>query len=97
MGSLRPTHQSAPAIHSGGLKSVTRLADYRNFPDLARMFRSFCYVRRTDSLNFRLPVLDGGEAHVHLVPPSAQQLAVADWARERSQGLHIYLASSSPG
>jgi len=73
----------------GDLKTVTRLADYRNFPDLARMFRAFTDVRRTDSLGFRLPVLDGGQARVHVVEPSNNQLAVNSWARERVQGLHL--------
>lgn len=73
----------------GDLKTVTRLADYRNFPDLARMFRAFTDVRRTDSLGFRLPVLDGGQARVHVVEPSDNQLAVNSWARERVQGLHL--------
>lgn len=78
----------------GKLKMVTRLADYRNFPDLARMFRSFGDVRETDQLGFRLPVLDGGQAHVHVAPPSAQQLDVAGWARERADGQHIDLGAT---
>ena len=78
----------------GKLKMVTRLADYRNFPDLARMFRSFGDVRETDQLGFRLPVLDAGQAHVHVAPPSAQQLEVAGWASERANGQHIDLGAT---
>ena len=36
----------------GKLKVVTRLGEYKNFPDLARMFRSFADVRTTASLGF---------------------------------------------
>ena len=36
----------------GKLRVVTRLGEYKNFPDLARMFRSFADVRTTDSLGF---------------------------------------------
>jgi N12 class adenine-specific DNA methylase len=73
----------------GRLKMVTRLADYRNFPDLARLFRSFCDVRETDSLGFRLPLIDSGQAHVHVTPPSDQQQQVAAWARERANREHL--------
>ena len=38
----------------GKLKVVTRLGEYKNFPDLARMFRSFADVRTTASLGFQL-------------------------------------------
>jgi N12 class adenine-specific DNA methylase len=44
------------------LKVVTRLGEYKNFPDLARMFRSFADVRPTDSLGFALPELVGGKS-----------------------------------
>ncbi len=73
------------------LKMVTRLADYRNFPDLARMFRSFADVRQTDQLGFDLPAVAGGQATVHLAPPTDQQLTVTDWATERVGGQHINL------
>ena len=39
----------------GKLKVVTRLGEYKNFPDLARMFRSFADVRTTASLGFAAP------------------------------------------
>jgi hypothetical protein len=73
------------------LKMVTRLADYRNFPDLARLFRSFADVRQTDQLGFDLPELAGGQATVHLSPPTDQQMIVTDWATERVAGKHIDL------
>jgi len=73
------------------LKMVTRLADYRNFPDLARLFRSFADVRQTDQLGFKLPELSGGQATVHLSPPTDQQLIVTDWATERVAGKHRHL------
>lgn len=73
------------------LKMVTRLADYRNFPDLARLFRSFADVRQTDQLGFDLPDLAGGQATVHLSPPTDQQLIVTDWATERVAGKHLHL------
>lgn len=75
----------------GNLKVVTRLADYRNFPDLGRLFRSFTDVRETKTLGFKLPELDGGQAQVHLVPPTEQQLDVAAWARERAEKQHLEL------
>ena len=73
------------------LKMVTRLADYRNFPDLARMFRSFADVRQTDQLGFDLPDVAGGQPTVHLSPPTDQQMVVTDWASERVAGKHIDL------
>lgn len=73
------------------LRMVTRLADYRNFPDLARLFRSFADVRQTDQLGFDLPDLTGGQATVHLSPPTDQQLVVTDWATERVAGKHLNL------
>lgn len=74
------------------LQIKTRLADYRNFPDLARMFRSFADVRKNDNLGFDLPTLAGGGATVHLAAPTDQQLVVTDWARERVAGKHLALA-----
>jgi N12 class adenine-specific DNA methylase len=53
----------------GTLKVVTRLGEYKNFPDLARMFRSFADVRTTSSLGFQLPELVGGKATVHVADP----------------------------
>ena len=74
------------------LKVVTRLGEYKNFPDLARLFRSFTDVRRTDSLGFQLPDLDSGRPHVHVTPPTEQQLTAAAWAAERATQQHISLA-----
>jgi N12 class adenine-specific DNA methylase len=73
----------------GKLKVVTRLGEYRNFPDLARMFRSFADVRPTSSLGFQVPELVGGKARVHVTEPTAQQQAVAAWCAERAEGRHI--------
>ena len=76
----------------GRLRVVTRLGEYRNFPDLARIFRSFTDVRPTSSLGFALPQLAGGEANVHVVEPTDQQLTAAAWARERAERKHLHLA-----
>jgi N12 class adenine-specific DNA methylase len=75
----------------GKLKVVTRLGEYKNFPDLARLFRSFTDVRPTASLGFKLPELVGGEATVHVAEPTDQQLTAAAWAAERADGQHIDL------
>ena len=75
----------------GKLKVVTRLGEYKNFPDLARLFRSFTDVRPTASLGFQLPELVGGEPKVHVARPTDQQLTAAAWAAERADGQHIGL------
>ena len=73
----------------GKLKVVTRLGEYKNFPDLARMFRSFADVRPTSSLGFQLPELVGGKPTVHVADPTPQQQTVAAWCAERAAGQHL--------
>jgi len=73
----------------GKLRVVTRLGEYKNFPDLARMFRSFADVRLTSELGLQLPELHGGKAQVHVAEPTFQQMAVAAWCAERAEGRHI--------
>ncbi len=73
----------------GKLKVVTRLGEYKNFPDLARMFRSFADVRTTASLGFHLPELVDAKAQVHVADPTPQQETVAAWCAERAEGRHI--------
>ncbi|MGE3326703.1 MAG: hypothetical protein AB7N61_14995 [Acidimicrobiia bacterium] len=73
----------------GKLKVVTRLGEYKNFPDLARMFRSFADVRPTSSLGFTLPDVDGGTAAVHVCEPTDQQMVVASWCAERAEARQI--------
>ena len=80
----------------GKLKVVTRLGEYKNFPDLARMFRSFADVRTTASLGFQLPELVGGKAHVHVSDPTPQQETVAAWCAERAARQHIDAGDETP-
>ena len=75
----------------GKLRVVTRLGEYKNFPDLARMFRSFTDVRTTDSLGFTLPDLVDGKARLHVAEPTEQQQTVAAWCAERASGDHVGL------
>ncbi len=80
----------------GKLKVVTRLGEYKNFPDLARMFRSFADVRTTASLGFALPELVGGKANVHVADPTPQQETVAAWCAERAERRHIDAGNDTP-
>jgi hypothetical protein len=80
----------------GKLRVVTRLGEYKNFPDLARMFRSFADVRTTDSLGFTLPDLAGGKAAVHVSDPTPNQLDVAAWCAERAGRQHVALHDETP-
>ena len=80
----------------GTLKVVTRLGEYKNFPDLARMFRSFADVRTTASLGFPLPDLVGGKAHVHVADPTPQQETVAAWCAERAARRHLDAGNDAP-
>ena len=80
----------------GKLKVVTRLGEYKNFPDLARMFRSFADVRTTASLGFQLPELVGGKAHVHVADPTPQQETVAAWCAERAARQHLDAGDETP-
>ena len=80
----------------GKLKVVTRLGEYKNFPDLARMFRSFADVRTTSSLGFQLPELVGGKATVHVADPTPQQETVAAWCAERAERRHINAGNDTP-
>ena len=80
----------------GKLKVVTRLGEYKNFPDLARMFRSFADVRTTGSLGFQLPELVDGKARVHVADPTPQQQTVAAWCAERAARRHLNPSEETP-
>lgn len=73
----------------------TRIAEYKNFPDLARIFRAFTDVRRSDQLGLNLPELVGGEARLHTVTPSQEQRDVVKWCAERADGHHIALSGDT--
>ena len=81
----------------GKLKVVTRLGEYKNFPDLARMFRSFADVRTTASLGFQLcPSSSAAKPHVHVSDPTPQQETVAAWCAERAARQHIDAGDETP-